>query len=101
MERSISAARVATLLGPALDRSPAYVGLADGLRMLISDGRITVTSVIIPLRCTLKVITTRPRILIAAIGTNQLRRTCETKRRIHGPNSTPLVSNWSGPNSCV
>ena len=42
MERSISAARVATLLGPALDRSPAYVGLADGLRMLISDGRITV-----------------------------------------------------------
>ena len=42
MERSISAARVATLLGPALDRSPAYVALADGLRMLISDGRITV-----------------------------------------------------------
>ena len=27
-------------------------------------------------------------------GTNQLRRTCATKRRIHGPNSTPLVSNW-------
>src|SRR5688572_10427187 len=42
MERTISADRVATLLGPALDRSPAYVGLADGLRMLISDGRITV-----------------------------------------------------------
>ena len=30
----------------------------------------------------------------AASGTNQLRRTCATKRRIHGPNSTPLVSNW-------
>ena len=42
MERSISADRVATLLGSALDRSPAYLALADGLRMLISDGRITV-----------------------------------------------------------
>lgn len=42
MERTISAARVATLLGSALDDSPAYLGLADGLRLLISDGRITV-----------------------------------------------------------
>ncbi len=42
MERTISADRVATLLGPALDRSPAYLALADGLRLLISDGRITV-----------------------------------------------------------
>ena len=30
---------------------------------------------------------------IAACGTNQLRRTCATNRRIQGPNSTPLVSN--------
>ena len=30
---------------------------------------------------------------------NQLRLTCAMKRRIHGPNSTPLVSNWiAGPN---
>jgi hypothetical protein len=30
---------------------------------------------------------------------NQLRFTWATKRRIQGPNSTPLVSNWiSGPN---
>jgi len=42
MERSVSASRVATLLGSALDRSPAYLGLADGIRLLISDGRITV-----------------------------------------------------------
>jgi DNA-binding transcriptional MocR family regulator len=42
MERRISASRVATLLGSALDRSPAYLGLADGLRLLVTDGRITV-----------------------------------------------------------
>lgn len=42
MERTISAARVATLLGSAVDRSPAYLGLADGLRLLISDGRLPV-----------------------------------------------------------
>ena len=74
---------------------------AEMLNDSISDGRITVTSVSAPLRCTLKVITTRPRMVCAAIGTNQLRRTCEMNRRIHGPNSTPLVSNCSGPNSCV
>jgi DNA-binding transcriptional MocR family regulator len=39
---NISALRVANLLGSATDRSPAYLGLADGLRLLISDGRITV-----------------------------------------------------------
>ncbi len=27
-------------------------------------------------------------------GMNQLRRTCATNRASHGPNSTPLVSNW-------
>ena len=31
---------------------------------------------------------------IAASGTNQLRLTCATKRRSHGPNSTPFESNW-------
>lgn len=37
--RSISAIRVATLVGD-FDRSPAYAGLADALRLLIGDGRI-------------------------------------------------------------
>lgn len=40
MQRSVSPPRVRALLGSALDRSPAYLGLADGLRMLVSDGRI-------------------------------------------------------------
>ncbi len=40
MNRSVSASRVATLLGSALDRSPAYLGVADGIRLLVSDGRI-------------------------------------------------------------
>jgi len=36
---------------------------------------------------------------IAASGMNQLRFTCAMNARIHGPNSTPLVSNWmNGPN---
>uniref|UniRef100_UPI0015FF46B7 MocR-like transcription factor YczR n=1 Tax=Nocardioides stalactiti TaxID=2755356 RepID=UPI0015FF46B7 len=39
MSQSISAARVATLVG-TFDRSPAYVGLADALRELVGDGRI-------------------------------------------------------------
>jgi DNA-binding transcriptional MocR family regulator len=38
--RSLSAARTAALLGDAADRSPAYLGIADGLRLLVSDGRI-------------------------------------------------------------
>src|SRR4051794_25158077 len=40
MTRTISAARVATLVGD-FDRSPAYAGLADALVLLIGDGRIT------------------------------------------------------------
>ena len=39
MTRSIAASRVATLVGD-FDRSPAYAGLADALRLLIGDGRI-------------------------------------------------------------
>jgi len=39
MTRSISAQRVATLVG-AFHRSPAYAGLAEALRLLIGDGRI-------------------------------------------------------------
>ncbi len=41
------------------------------------EGCTTCTSVRSPLRCTLNVSTTRPRIVMAAIGTNQLRRTCD------------------------
>ena len=40
MARTVTAARVQKLLGSALERSPAYAALADGLRLLISDGRI-------------------------------------------------------------
>ena len=39
MPQSISAARVSALVGD-FDRSPAYVGLADALMLLIADGRI-------------------------------------------------------------
>ncbi|MCB0896676.1 MAG: PLP-dependent aminotransferase family protein, partial [Nocardioidaceae bacterium] len=39
MPQTISAARVATLVGD-FDRSPAYAGLADALVLLIGDGRI-------------------------------------------------------------
>ncbi|MBB6626638.1 PLP-dependent aminotransferase family protein [Nocardioides sp. KIGAM211] len=39
MTGSVSAARVATLVGD-FDRSPAYAGLADALVLLIGDGRI-------------------------------------------------------------
>ncbi|SDC69101.1 PLP-dependent aminotransferase family protein [Nocardioides lianchengensis] len=39
MSASISAARVATLVGE-FDRSPAYAGLADALVLLVGDGRI-------------------------------------------------------------
>ena len=39
MSRLISAQRVATLVGD-FPRSPAYVGLAESLRVLIGDGRI-------------------------------------------------------------
>lgn len=40
MDRSISADRTAALLAGSTDRSPAYLGIADGLRLLISDARI-------------------------------------------------------------
>ncbi|GAA4803249.1 PLP-dependent aminotransferase family protein [Nocardioides caeni] len=39
MEQSISAARLAELVG-TFDRSPAYAGLAEAVRELIGDGRI-------------------------------------------------------------
>lgn len=41
MSRLVAASRVATLLGD-FDRSPAYRGLAEGLRVLITDGRVPV-----------------------------------------------------------
>ena len=41
MARLVSASRIATLLGD-FDRSPAYRGLAEGLRVLITDGRVPV-----------------------------------------------------------
>ncbi len=41
MSRVLPASRVAALLGD-FDRSPAYRGLAEGLRVLIADGRVPV-----------------------------------------------------------
>lgn len=41
MSRTIAAGRVATLLG-GFDRAPAYKGLAEGLRVLVIDGRLPV-----------------------------------------------------------
>ncbi len=41
MTRVLAATRIATLLG-AFDRDPAYKGLAEGLRVLITDGRVPV-----------------------------------------------------------
>ncbi|TGN66374.1 PLP-dependent aminotransferase family protein [Nocardioides eburneiflavus] len=41
MSRVISAQRIATLVGD-FPRSPAYVGLADSLRVLIGDGRVAI-----------------------------------------------------------
>lgn len=40
MTRSVSALRVATLLGSATDRRPVYRGIADGIRLLVADGRV-------------------------------------------------------------
>jgi DNA-binding transcriptional MocR family regulator len=40
MDRIISASRVATLVGD-FDRRPAYAGLAEALRLLVGDGRIS------------------------------------------------------------
>src|SRR5690348_11357789 len=39
--RTIAATRVAALIGD-FDREPAYKGLAEALRVLITDGRVTV-----------------------------------------------------------
>ena len=41
MTRVLAASRIATLLG-SFDRDPAYKGLAEGLRVLITDGRVPV-----------------------------------------------------------
>lgn len=41
MSRVLAASRIATLVG-SFDRSPAYKGLAEGLRVLITDGRVPV-----------------------------------------------------------
>lgn len=40
MDRIVSASRVATLVGD-FDRNPAYAGLAEALRLLVGDGRIS------------------------------------------------------------
>jgi len=58
------------------------------------DGCLMVMSVMRPSLWTLKEITTWPFITMAASGMSQLRLIWATNRRIHGPNSTPLVSNW-------
>lgn len=39
MQQSVSASRIATLVG-SFDRSPAYAGLAAGIRAAVCDGRI-------------------------------------------------------------
>jgi DNA-binding transcriptional MocR family regulator len=40
VDRRISSARLAALLGDAPRRSPAYRGIADGIRLLVNDGRV-------------------------------------------------------------
>ena len=40
MTTTISAMRLATLLKPYADESPAYRGLAEGIRLLVVDGRV-------------------------------------------------------------
>ncbi len=40
MDRRISPARLAALLGPAAEHAPAYLSIADGLRLLVTDRRI-------------------------------------------------------------
>ena len=40
MVAAVSAARVGALLGSAVHRTPAYRGVADALRLLVSDGRL-------------------------------------------------------------
>src|SRR6187200_3226700 len=73
---------------------------ADLVNASIPDGRMICRSVMLPSLCTLNARTTLPRSDMAAYGTNQLCRICAMNRRSHGPNSTPLVSNWiDGPKS--
>src|SRR6202023_2042939 len=68
---------------------------AELLNDSTGHGPITFRSVIEPSLCTLKVMMTWPCWpVIAAIGMIQFRFTWAMKRRIQGPNSTPLVSNW-------
>jgi DNA-binding transcriptional MocR family regulator len=40
MERRVSPSRLAALLGRATDRAPAYLSIAEGLRLLVTDRRI-------------------------------------------------------------
>ncbi|HET6561350.1 MAG TPA: PLP-dependent aminotransferase family protein [Marmoricola sp.] len=40
MERRVSSARLAALLGPAAEQAPAYLSIADGVRLLVTDRRI-------------------------------------------------------------
>jgi DNA-binding transcriptional MocR family regulator len=40
MERRVSPTRLAAMLGPAAEGSPAYLSIAEGLRLLVSDRRI-------------------------------------------------------------
>lgn len=40
VQRFVSAQRLRQLIGSSVDRSPAYLGVADSLRLLISDGRV-------------------------------------------------------------
>jgi DNA-binding transcriptional MocR family regulator len=40
MAATISASRLAPLLGSATDAAPAYRGLADAIRLLVADGRV-------------------------------------------------------------
>lgn len=40
MDRRISASRTAALLGDAVHRSPAYLAIAEALKLLVTDGRI-------------------------------------------------------------
>jgi len=41
---NVSASRLSSLLGPAVGSSPAYLGIAEALRLLIVDGRIPLAS---------------------------------------------------------
>ena len=84
-------------------RSRAIALSAESVKASIGEGlQRRCRSVIRPSLCTLNVTTTCPSSSSPPSGMNQLRRTCATKRRSHGPNSTPFVSNWiDGPEFLV